>query len=74
LPIAAKIRELGDQGWELVAVTPISNQAAGTGTQQGYADLAGFYESGVLLFRAFVAAGHSANAAKYLIPPTNRGS
>jgi hypothetical protein len=33
--IGSKIRELGDQGWELISVTPISNHAGGV-------DIAGF--------------------------------
>jgi hypothetical protein len=39
--IGSKIRELGDQGWELVPVTPVSNHAGGVGLQSG-ADIAGF--------------------------------
>ena len=37
LPVAVpkKAKELGEQGWELVSITPVSNNAGGT-------DLAGF--------------------------------
>ena len=43
LPVSVprKAKELGEQGWELVSITPISNNAGGPGNS-GYNDLAGF--------------------------------
>lgn len=39
----AKAAELGDQGWELVAVTPMSNNTGGHVTQgYGSSDMAGY--------------------------------
>jgi hypothetical protein len=39
--VSKKMKELGEEGWELVSVTAISNNSGGSGTS-GYADLAGF--------------------------------
>ena len=40
---AAKVAELGDQGWELVGVTPMSNNTGGHVTQgYGSSDMAGY--------------------------------
>lgn len=43
LPVSVpkKAKELGEQGWELVSITPISNNAGGSGSS-GYNDLSGF--------------------------------
>ena len=39
----AKVAELGEQGWELVGVTPVSNHTAGHLTQgYGSADMGGY--------------------------------
>lgn len=39
--VPKKAKELGDQGWELISVTPVSNNAGGSGGS-GYNDLSGF--------------------------------
>ena len=52
LPVSMpkKENELGSQGWELVAVTPISSNAGGSGTS-GYNNLAGFTSQILYVFK-----------------------
>ena len=48
--VPKRAKELGEQGWELISVTPVSNNAGGSGNT-GYNDLSGFTSQIIYWFK-----------------------
>lgn len=48
--VPKKAKELGEQGWELISATAVSNNAGGSGNA-GYNDLAGFTSQIIYWFK-----------------------